>query len=50
MYQKMYTQLFNAVTDALACMEQQNYGSAREALIAAQQKCEEMYVIGEEEQ
>ena len=36
MYRKMYYTLFNAVTDALEAMEQQNYGQARELLIAAQ--------------
>ena len=28
-YQKMYTTLFNAVTDALEKMEVQNYGDAK---------------------
>ncbi len=43
-YQKMYTKLFNAVTDALEKIEAQNYGDAKALLIAAQQKAEEMYV------
>ena len=34
-YQKMYTTLFNAVTDALKKMEVLNYGDAKELLISA---------------
>ena len=48
MYREMYLRLFNAVTDALAAMEEQNFGCAKEALIAAQQRCEEMYLKEEE--
>ena len=40
-YQKMYSTLFNAITDALAQIEKQNYGDAKSTLIAAQQKAEE---------
>ena len=43
-YQKMYSTLFNAITDALAQIEKQNYGDAKSKLIAAQQKEEEMYI------
>ena len=43
-YQKMYSTLFNAITDALAQIEKQNYGDAKSTLIAAQQKAEEMYI------
>ena len=43
-YQKMYTTLFNAITDALEQLEQQNIGRARETLIAAQQQAEELYM------
>ena len=39
-YQKMYSTLFNAITDALAQIEKQNYGDAKCTLIAAQQKAE----------
>ena len=46
-YQKMYTTLFNAITDALEELEKQNVGLAREMLIAAQQKTEEMYIEAE---
>ena len=43
-YQKMYTLLFNAITDALEQMEKQNLGSAKELLTTAQQKTEEIYM------
>ena len=43
-YQKMYSTLLNAITDALAKIEKQNYGDAKSTLIAAQQKAEEMYI------
>ena len=46
-YQKMYTTLFNAVTDALKKMEMQNYGDANELLISAQQKTEEIYITAQ---
>ena len=49
MYRKMYYRLFNAISDALEEMEQQNYGQAKERLIAAQQECEEMYLQEGEE-
>ena len=46
-YQKMYTTLFNAVTDALEKMEVQNYADAKELLISAQQKTEEIYITAQ---
>ena len=49
MYRKMYYTLFNAVTDALNAMEQQNYGQARALLVAAQQQSEEIFMDSEEE-
>lgn len=49
MYRKMYYTLFNAITDALEAMEQQNYGQARARLIAAQQQSEEIYLDGDED-
>ena len=48
MYRKMYTHLFNAVTDALEEMERQNFGAARQLLVQAQQDCEELYLDAEE--
>ena len=46
-YLKMYLTLFNAITDALAQIEKQNYGGAKSTLIAAQQKAEEMYITAQ---
>ena len=46
-YEKMYHLLFNAITDALEQIEQQNFGSAKDPLIAAQQKTEEIYITAE---
>ena len=46
-YQKMYTTLFNAITDALEEIEKQNIGLAKEQLMAAQQKTEEIYISAE---
>ena len=43
-YQKMYYPLFNAITDALEQLDAQNYGEAKETLISAQQKAEEIYI------
>ena len=48
MYRKMYYHLFNAVTDALAALEKQNIGQARELLVEAQQQCEEIYLDEDE--
>lgn len=47
-YKLLYSILFNAMTDALEEMEQQNYGRAREDLIAAQQKVEDIYIHSED--
>ena len=46
-YEKMYYLLFNAITDALEQIEQQNFGSAKDLLIAAQQEAEEIYMSAE---
>ena len=43
-HQKLYTLLFNAVTDALEDMERMDFGRARERLIRAQQEAEEKYM------
>jgi len=47
-YQKLYTLLFNAVTDAVRELEVLNFGAAKERLIAAQQQAEERYIESEE--
>lgn len=46
-YEKMYSTLFNAITDALEQIEQQNFGSTKDLLIAAQQQAEEIYITAE---
>ena len=43
-YQKLYTLLFNAVTDAVAELDAMNVGRAKTLLISAQQQAEETYV------
>lgn len=49
-YQKPYFMLFNAVTDAIAAMEVQNFGQARQILIQAQQDCEEWFLSHPEDE
>jgi len=48
-YQKLYTKLFNAATDALEALEQQNIGTAKEILRRAQQEAEDVYLDSAEE-
>lgn len=47
-YQKMYHQLFNAVTDALAELERQNFGTAADLLRQAQINSEELFLREED--
>ena len=47
-YQKMYTTLFNAITDAVEKIQQRNCAAAEKILIQAQQKTEELYISAEE--
>ena len=47
-YQKLYTKLFNAATDALEAVEQLNVGEAKDLLRRAQQEAEEDYLSSEE--
>ena len=47
-YRKMYFFMFNAITDALEALKQQNFGAAVDILKAAQQNGEAKYVEGEE--
>ena len=47
-YQKMYTTLFNAITDAIETIRSHNYGTAEDILIRAQQKTEELYISAED--
>ncbi len=46
-YEGMYYLLFNAVTDALVQIAEQNYGRAAELLREAQRACEERYIEAE---
>ena len=46
-YEKLYHLLFNAITDALEKIKGQNYGDAKDLLIAAQQEAEEIYMSAE---
>lgn len=46
-YQALYFKLFGAVADAVEHMEKENYGLARQTLIAAQQEAEEEYIAEE---
>ena len=43
-YQKLYTMLFNAMTDAVDAMERLQFMRAREILIAVQRQTEEEYM------
>lgn len=47
-YQKMYTILFNAMTDALTTMERGEYQLAKDILICAQRRTEAIYISVEE--
>ena len=47
-YQKMYTTLFNAITDAIESIQQHDPAVAEKILIQAQQKTEELYISTEE--
>ena len=46
-YQKMYTTLFNAVSDAIERIGSGDYDGAKEILIQGQQKTEEFYITGD---
>ena len=47
-YPKMYTILFNAITDALALLEQGNIDKAKQTLINGQLDAEDIFIIGTE--
>ena len=47
-YQKLYTKLFNAATDALEALEQLNVGQAKDILRRAQKEADEDYLSSEE--
>lgn len=43
-FPKYYTLLFNAVTDAIRDLDNQNYSAARARLVKAQQDAEDAYL------
>ena len=46
-YQKLYTKMFNAATDALEALDSLNIGLAKDLLRRAQQEAEEAYLNDE---
>lgn len=48
-YQALYLHLFNAVTDALRVMDENDCPCAYALLIRGQQECEEIYIASEDE-
>ena len=46
-YQKLYTKMFNAATDALEALDSLNIGLAKDLLRRAQQEAEEVYMNDE---
>lgn len=49
-YEKMYLSLFNAITNALKKLENQNYGDAAELLRKSQQTAEHFYITAKDEE
>ena len=47
-YQKLYTTLFNAITDALEQIDELEIKNAKNILITAQQQSEELYIETEQ--
>lgn len=43
-YQRMYYRLFNAATDVLEALAEQDYGRAKKLLVEGQQASEEIYL------
>ena len=43
-YRKLYSILFNSITDALEFLEHEDLEAAKMLLIAAQQKAEDVYI------
>ena len=48
-YAQLYARMVDASERAITEIEKQNYGAAKEILIAAEQQCEELYVSATEE-
>ena len=49
-YEQLYYPLFNACTDAITQIDEQNYGMARRILMEAQQKAEQQFMEQESEE
>ena len=47
-YQRLYTMVFNGITDALRQLDEQNYGNVRLILKNTQIDAEQLYLIQEE--
>ena len=43
-YKQLYILMVDASERAIEAIEKQNYGAAKDILIAAEQKCEEIYI------
>ena len=43
-YKQLYILMLDASERAIEAIEKQNYSAAKEILIAAEQKCEEIYI------
>ena len=43
-YKELYILMLDASERAIEAIEKQNYGTAKEILIAAEQECEERYI------
>ena len=48
-YAQLYARMVDASEKAITEIERQNYGAARDILIAAERQCEELYVSATEE-
>ena len=48
LYKKLYLKLFNAVTEAIALVDEGRPMTAKDVLIMAQQDCEELFISQEE--
>ncbi len=43
-YEKLYFHLFNQLTRIMECVEEMNYGLAKQIIIQAQQETENLYI------
>lgn len=46
-FPEYYVKLFNAVTDAIAALDRQDYGEAKSLLVKAQRDAEDAYIEAE---